>query len=232
MAITLFDLSGKAGRRFSPFGWRARMALAHKGLERDARVEPIRFSDKAKLAFSGQQLVPVLVDGDDVVSDSWAIACHLEAAYADRPSLFGGDAGRGMARLIAAWVDTQVHPRLAPLIVADVVDQIEPIDLDYFRSSRETRFGKRLEEIRAEREGRVDAFREVLAPARRVLGDQPYIGGAAPTFADYALFGAFMWARGVSPFRLLAGDDPVHGWRERLLDSFDGMPRREPGHPV
>ena len=34
MTIRLYDLAGaEAERRFSPFCWRARMALAHKGLD-------------------------------------------------------------------------------------------------------------------------------------------------------------------------------------------------------
>jgi glutathione S-transferase len=36
----------------------------------------------------------------------------------------------------------------------------------------------------------------------------------------------------VSPFKLLAADDPVYAWRERLLDAFDGMARKTPGYPV
>lgn len=33
MAITLYELAGAdADRRFSPFSWRVRMALLHKGL--------------------------------------------------------------------------------------------------------------------------------------------------------------------------------------------------------
>jgi glutathione S-transferase len=51
------------------------MALAHKGLEAD-RV-PWRFVDKDKIAFSGQSLVPVLVHGDESISDSWRIALYL-----------------------------------------------------------------------------------------------------------------------------------------------------------
>ena len=37
--------------------------------------------------------------------------------------------------------------------------------------------------------------------------------------------GPFQLARLVSPFKLLATDDPVYAWRERLLDAFDGMAR-------
>jgi glutathione S-transferase len=31
---------------------------------------------------------------------------------------------------------------------------------------------------------------------------------------------------------LLAENDPVHAWREKLLDAFDGMARQSPGNPV
>ena len=54
----------------------------------------------------------------------------------------------------------------------------------------------------------------------------------APNYADYIVFGAFQWARVVSPFKLLAEEDPVYAWREKLLDAFDGMARQSPGYPV
>jgi hypothetical protein len=44
------------------------------------------------------------------------------------------------------------------------------------------------------------------------------------------VFGAFQWARVVSPFKLLMEDDPVYAWRERLLDAFDGMARTSRGY--
>jgi glutathione S-transferase len=64
------------------------------------------------------------------------------------------------------------------------------------------------------------------------LKTQAFLGGAAPNYADYIVFGGFQWARVVSPFKLLAENDPVYAWRERLLDAFDGMARQSPGHPV
>src|SRR5258708_1967353 len=90
VAITLYDLVDKDGKRYSPYGWRIRMALAHKGL--DVAVELCWHSDKKKLSFSGQSLVPVLVDDQQVVSDSWNIACYLDEAYPNRPMLMGGAA--------------------------------------------------------------------------------------------------------------------------------------------
>ena len=128
MTITLYDLSGLDGRRFSPFGWRARMALAHKGLESGATVKLIRFSDKDKLAFSGQNLVPILVDRETIVADSWEIARHLEATYPNAPSLFGGEAAEGGARLVAAYVDSQLHPLVARCVVKDITNIIHGDD--------------------------------------------------------------------------------------------------------
>src|SRR3546814_14569692 len=118
MAITFFDLCGRDAKRFSPYGWRTRMALAHKGLDYD--LEIVKFTEKHKLAFSGQALVPVIRDGERTVNDSWAIAEYLEDAYPDRPSLFGTAAGRGMAKALNGFVNATVQPLLGPLIIADV----------------------------------------------------------------------------------------------------------------
>lgn len=79
MALILDELLGADNRRFSPYCWRTRMALAHKGLK--AELIPCKFTDKQLFAFSGQDKVPVLKDGDKVVFDSWDIACYLEEAY-------------------------------------------------------------------------------------------------------------------------------------------------------
>ncbi len=84
MAITMYDLCGaEAERRFSPFCWRARMALAHKGLE--VETVPWRFTEKDKLPTPNAGRVPVIIDDGRVVHDSTAIAEYLEERYADRP---------------------------------------------------------------------------------------------------------------------------------------------------
>ena len=84
MTIRLNDLAAaEDDRRFSPYCWRVRMALAHKRL--DVETVPWRFSEKDAIAFSGQGSVPVLVDGQTVVHDSWAIAEYLDETYPQRP---------------------------------------------------------------------------------------------------------------------------------------------------
>ncbi|MGJ4916541.1 glutathione S-transferase family protein [Bradyrhizobium sp. HKCCYLRH2060] len=231
MAVKLYELVGTdAGRPFSPFCWRTRMALAHKGLSAD--TIPWRFTEKSAIAPHGSEKVPVMLDGDRAVADSWAIANYLEDTYPDRPSLFGGAGGRAMARFMNAWGDIAIVGGIFPLIIADIPKNLAAADADYFRTSREARFGKSLEEVMATRDQAVIGFRRSLEPLRQTLKTQAFIGGDAPDYADYIVFGGFQWARVVSPFRLLEESDSVHAWRERLLDAFDGLARKSPGHPV
>lgn len=227
MAIVMYDLAGAdPDLRFSPYCWRIRMALAHKGLP----VETVawRFTDKDAIAFSGQGRVPVIRDGDTVVHDSWAIATYLEAHYPDRPSLFRGPGGRAHARFINAWADGIVLGRIARLVVGDILAACDPKDHAYFRSSREERFGATLEAVQEDGRNHTAALRDSLTSARLVLRAQPWLGGEAPSYADYILFGTLQWPRCVSRFELLAADDPVLAWQERVLDLYDGLARKLP----
>lgn len=231
MTLKLYELVGiDASRPFSPFCWRTRMALAHKGLS--AETIPWRFTEKEAIAPHKSEKVPVLLDRDKAVVDSWVIANYLEDAYPDRPSLFGGEGGRAMARMLNFWGDVAVIAGMFPLIIADIPKNLAPVDAAYFRRTREARFGKTLEELSSMRDRAVETFRKSLDPMRLTLKTQTYLGGDQPNYADYIVFGAFQWARVVSPFSLLNEDDPVHGWRERLLDAFDGMARKSPPYHV
>jgi glutathione S-transferase len=231
MTLKLYELVGAdENRPFSPFVWRTRMALAHKGLS--AQSIPWCFTEKEAIAPHKSDKVPVLLDSDRPIVDSWVIANYLEDTYPDRPSLFGGEGGRAMARMLNWWGDVTVVGGMFPLIVADIPGHLKPVDAAYFRKSREARFGKPLEEVTANRDKAVEGFRKSLDPLRLTLRTQPFLGGAASNYADYIVFGPFQWARVVSPFRLLETSDPVYAWRERLLDAFDGMARKSPGYPV
>lgn len=224
MAIVMHDLAGAdPALRFSPYCWRIRMALAHKGLP--VETVPWCFTEKDAIAFSGQGRVPVIRDGDTVVSDSWAIADYLERTYPDRPSLFGGPLGQAHARFINAWADSVLMGGITRLIVRDLLDVVDPKDRAYFRESREKRFGMTLEAVQEHREERVAEFRASLLPVRLVLSKQAWLGGDAPSYADYIVFGSFQWPRCASRFELLEKDDPVAAWRERALDLFDGLGR-------
>jgi glutathione S-transferase len=225
--LRLHELAGAdPARLFSPYCWRVRMALAAKGLA--AETIPWRFVEKDAIAPHGAEKVPVLEHGGGAVHDSWAIACWLEDSFPDRPSLFGGTPGRDLARFVNSWADAVVLPGIAKMIVADIVAVLDPGDIGYFRTSREARFGMPLEQVQADRDTAVKGFRAALHPLRMVLRDQAFLAGAAPMQADNIVFGCFQWARCTSPFRLLAADDPIEAWRQRMLDLHGGLARHVP----
>jgi glutathione S-transferase len=223
MTIIMHDLAGAdPDLRFSPYCWRIRFALAHKGLP--VETIPWRFTEREAIAFSGQARVPVIRDEQTVVFDSWSIAEYLEQNY-PAPTLFGGATGQAHARFINAWADSVMVGGIARCIVRDLVDVIDPKDVAYFRSSREERFGTTLEAVQADRESRVTGFRESLLPIRLVLRRQDWLGGAAPSYADHIVAGTLMWPRCTSRFALLESDDPIAGWFSRMLDLYGGLGR-------
>jgi glutathione S-transferase len=228
MTVVLYDLVGKDDRRFSPHCWRTRMALAHKGLDCEAR--PTRFIEIVKVAGGEFKTVPVIEDQGRRVVDSWAIAQYLEEAYPDRPSLFGGPGGEALSRFVQSWCGAVVHAGLIGMILLDIYEHLTPKDQAYFRTSREQRFGRTLEDVQAGREGRIEGFRKSLQPLRMTLGEAPFLGGEQPLYADYLVFGAFQWARVISPFRIPEADDPVHAWLGRCLDLHGGLGRQAPGY--
>ncbi len=228
MSLILYDLAGAdPARRFSPYCWRVRLAIEHKGLS--VETIPWRFTDKDVIAFSGQGLVPVLVDSGKTVAGSWAIANHLEETYPERPSLFHGAGGKAFARFMELWSDTVLMPGLMPLIIVDLFNHLHEKDREYFRSSRERRLGMSIEQAGAHRASRISGFQESLELLRITITAQPFLGGDEPDYRDYIVFSGFMWARSVSPFKLLQNDDPVALWRSRMLERFD-VARNSPGY--
>lgn len=224
MTIKLYELLGADDRRYSQFSWRTKLALKHKGLEFD--LQPVLLTDKEAIAFSGGTTVPVLVDGEKVINDSWDIALHLESAYPGAPSLFGGPVGQGLTRVLNSWADRALNVALGPLIARDVLDAAHPEDRAYFRETMEKLYKKSLEDVQAGREDRVVNLYRTLDPIRQTMRrGQPFLCGDTPAYADYIVFSLFQWARVTSPFKLLEKDDPVFGWRERMLDLYDGYAR-------
>lgn len=82
---------------------RVALALAHKKLAAESIVVPD--DDRARVRrVSGQDLVPVLVDGDRVVVDSMTIVRYLEDQYPDAPRLYPADpARRAECDLFIEW---------------------------------------------------------------------------------------------------------------------------------
>ncbi|UXS00713.1 glutathione S-transferase family protein [Agrobacterium tumefaciens] len=221
---TLYSLCGSdASRPFSPHCWKTVLSLAHKGLDFEERPLPFTAIPSAEGGFS--KTVPILRDGDQLISDSFEIALYLDEVYPERPSLFNGEGGKAMARFVESWSQTQLHPAIVRIAVLDIHDMLDEPDRLYFRESRTKALGRSLEAAVANREAEIAAFPTLLAPIRRMLGFQPFIGGMTPLFADYIVFGALQWARITTGADLFTENDPVRGWFESCLDLYDAKGR-------
>ena len=231
MTLTMYERIGHEGRHPSPYSWRIRYALAHKGVEPEFRH--VRFADVETIrALSGQHFVPIITDGDRVIHDSWNIACYLEDQFPEAPSLFPGG-GRAVVRLVNHWADNTLGTAIRRLIAADFIICLDPGDRAYYRSSREAAFGCTLEEYCADRARWLAEFAAITAPLERTLAEQqPYIAGAAPGYADYIVFSMFQYARLGCPDELLTGETALRRWRDGLVEQFGGLGDRYPAYPA
>lgn len=231
MTLTMYQRIGYQQRRPSPFSWRIDYAFAHKGVPVEVRT--VRFADVETIrALSGQDKVPIVVDGDRVIHDSWNIATHLETRFPEHPSLFGGAVGRALTRHINVWADTTLALAIRRLIAADFIYCLAPEDRAYYRRSRETQFGCTLEAYCADRERWLGEFNATIAPLEQTLSEQAYVAGAEPAYADYLLFSVFQYARLGCPHEFLPAATAVRRWRDALVARFDRLGDRYPAYPA
>ena len=97
----------------SSASWRVRIALALKGLDYDYR--PIHLLKKEQLdeAYAAQapsKLVPLLKDGDAVLSQSMAIIEYLDETHPEPPLLPPDALGRARVRSLAQDIACEIHP--------------------------------------------------------------------------------------------------------------------------
>jgi glutathione S-transferase len=153
---------------------RVALALAHKGLEVESVwIDP---ADRSPVeAISGQPLVPVLVDGDEVVADSTAILEHLEERHPDPPLYPSDPARRAEARIFVDWFNRvwKGPPNLLAQALAEG------------RRPGEPELRGWAEQIR----GWVDWFEALLTGRAHLLGDDFGVADvAAWPFVRYALW--------------------------------------------
>jgi glutathione S-transferase len=152
---------------------RVALAAGHKGIEIEwVDVDP---ADRSPVeAVSGQPLVPVLVDGDEVVSDSAVIVALLEERVPE-PSLYPADeARRAEVELFVDWFN-RVWKR-PPNAIADELERPEP-DVAL------------VAELSGEMRAALDRFEALLAGRDYLFGEFGVADCIAFPFLKYAVLG-------------------------------------------
>jgi glutathione S-transferase len=211
-ARILYDLAGADdAQRFSPYCFRVKIALKRKNLP--YATEIVRLTEKDKLAFSGQPLLPVLRDGAQVLPDSWKILQYLDAQYPQAP-LF--DANKlALHNALRHWCEKTLHVGFFRVAAPFIFAALGPKDQGYFRETREKRLGQTLESLSAERDKHLATLHFLLEPLRGLLAEQDFLDGSAAGLADVMVFSAFLWVQAVVPFAMVAAEDPIAAWLVR-----------------
>jgi glutathione S-transferase len=216
MTILLHELALERGILSSPYCWMVRFALARKGLA--YQTAATSFTGIRAICGGAYKEVPVLEDGPKIIGDSWAIAQYLEDAYPAGPSLFGGAAGRAYAGFMMNFFLSGVIRPAIKVMAAEIYNKVQPEDRAYYHASRAQRFGVPIADFTAAPIGeRLAALRVALEPLRAVVRGQSFLSGDAPLYPDYIAAGFFLWWRAASPEQVIAPDDPLLPWFERML---------------
>jgi glutathione S-transferase len=230
--IRLYDVTLENGCTLSPFVWRIRYALAHKGFE--CETEPLAFTGIRKILGGKYTQVPIIADNGEIVSDSWAIAQYLDRKYTDRAPLFRTYGELVWARFFDRWIFRDVVPHMYHCYVLDNYNFARPEDRDYLRESRERTFlgGRRLEEVVKGREKRLPAIRDSLQPLRVMLAETRWLGGIRPNYVDFCGLSLFLWAAAINTLPPLEKSDPLFDWLNRGFDLYGGVGRDERLRPL
>ena len=206
---------------------KVRRALELKRLDFTLRdVSPL---DRAPVRqASGQGLVPVLVDGADVITDSTAILLHLESRYPEVPLLPADPAGRAECLLLEDWADAAFMEMTRRLAYAQALATPGAIEGLFFPGARgltlwlkgraarravARRF--RITPVSTARDTREAPRRAALAMQR--LGGGPYLMGDRITIADITLAAMASPLTHVPRLRSETSVAALLGWSARVL---------------
>lgn len=214
----------------SPFVWRTKYALAHKGLVYETK--PVAFVDIPKTCDGRHSTVPVLIEEDGTeICDSWGIAAYLDDTYPDTPPLFSGTAHE-RAKEIDSLLGQHAFPAFFPLYIGDVVAKLDSENAAYFRESREKRFGATIEQLSSNRDAVLPDARAAIEPLRAEVAKADWLHGEAPGYGDYIFLAFFAWIKDASTTPPLATGDPLLDYIERGFALHGGIGGHLVGGPL
>lgn len=188
---------------------KVRLILDYKGLAyRKIEVTP-GIGQIELYRLSGSRQVPVLKDGDRVISDSTAIAKYLDRTYPEKPIIPSALEQRALCLLFEEFADeslgiksrkalfgglsqsqsfrTSILPPTTPDFVKQLVGAVPPQVL----STLGFGIGFSPDAIESAQED----LKESLQGLSTILMDKPYLVGDRPTLADFAVAGLSMYIK-------------------------------------
>ena len=234
----------------SQFSEKIRLILDYKGLEyKKIEVTPgIGQLDLYKM--SGQRQVPVLKDGDTVISDSTEIAFYLDRKFPAKPIVPVDSIQRAQCLIMEEWADesiglkgrtafvgalnqnpnfrTSILPKEVPDFFKNILGAVPGDVLDFFGSG----VGLGGDAVKYAQRG----LKQDLEALTAMVQNQPYLLGEQPTLADFSVaalsillkFPAgdyldipeYLKGKGIPGLGDNAEYAPFFEWRDRLYLDF------------
>ena len=216
--ITLYELAGKNDLRFSPPCWNVKLCLLYKNI--DFETVAVGFSEKNKILFSNQQLVPVLKHQDGHISDSWNIINWLDENY-ENPKLFVNEASKNFSHFLYLWTSRQILPILFKIIAHEIPNILEGDDLNHYIITREERIKGPITKFVPVVSDSIKKFRSLINPMRTLIKKNGFISGSNPGIEDFIFFGNFKWVYTCSSCNLLDKEDEVFQWYKKINQIFN-----------
>lgn len=234
--------------RHSAFCEKVRLVLRAKCLSFSVVEVTPGIGQLALFRLSGQRQVPVLVDGDSTISDSTAIALHLEEKV-PVPALLPADtADRSQVMLLEDWADTALaqRARLAllqtmgrdPLLREALMPEGTPGPLRRAAGAIPVGWAADLSDvvIAQERQLLMDSLEQLAA----LVGQRGHLVGGSLSLADLAVAaqlsllsfpssaGVFLAGRGVPGLHDHPLLQPLFQWRDGIESSLTPDPDQAP----
>ena len=216
--IKLYELVGKNDLRFSPPCWNIRLCLLYKNI--DFETIGVGFSEKGKISFSNQQLVPVIKHKKGFVSDSWKIINWLDDNF-EEPKLFINETSKNFSYFLHLWTSRQLIPILFKIIAHEIPNILQGDDLDYYLITREELIKGPISKFKPIIPKTIKKFRNLINPMRLLIKKNGFISGNNPGIEDFIFFGIFKWVYTCSSCKLLETEDEVYQWYKRLNKIFN-----------
>ena len=212
--LKLYDLSGKDDLRFSPPCWNVKLCLKQNNIE--FITIPVKFTDKDKIAFSNQKLVPILDYKDGFVCDSWNIINWLNENYPEK-KIFKNNSSKNFSYYLYLWTSRQLLPILFKIIAHEIPNVLDGKDVEYYLRTREERIKGPITKFVPLISSSIEEFRKTIDPIRKIIIKDGFISGKQPGIEDCIFFGNLKWVEICSRCELLEDEDPVNKWYKRLI---------------